>query len=97
MSPKRVKQIRTRAGLTQEQLGSILGTTDATVSRWERGVDPVGEPNASLLRRIEERQRAEEQWEETKEQLLRAVTAGGIYTVLSILFRDSDPDHKAEM
>jgi transcriptional regulator with XRE-family HTH domain len=92
MTPERVNHIRKRGGLTQQQLGAILGTTAATVSRWERGVDPISEEKGALLRRIEERQRTEEQWEETKERLLRAVTAGGIYAVLSVLFQDSEPD-----
>jgi transcriptional regulator with XRE-family HTH domain len=90
MAPDRVKQIRKAAGLKQEQLAQILGTTAATISRWERGVAPVGEPKASLLRRIEERQQEAERWEETKERLLRAVAAGGMYAVLSLLFNDSE-------
>lgn len=92
MSSERVKQIRKRGGLTQKQLGAILGTTAATVSRWERGVDPISEEKRALLRRLEERQQEEERWEETKDRLLRAVTAGGVYAVLSLLFQDSEPD-----
>jgi transcriptional regulator with XRE-family HTH domain len=34
-----VREVRTLAGFTQAQLGRRVGTTQAVVSRWERGVE----------------------------------------------------------
>ncbi len=42
---KQIKKYRTQKGLTQEQLGQLLGVTTQAVSKWERG----GTPDAELL------------------------------------------------
>ncbi len=34
---KIIKEQRTRAGLTQEQLGTMLGVAPSTVNKWENG------------------------------------------------------------
>jgi transcriptional regulator with XRE-family HTH domain len=44
-----VRRARERAHLTQTELGRRLGTTQAAVSRWERGID---EPRLSTLTRL---------------------------------------------
>ncbi len=41
-----VRSLRRRAGLTQAEFASALGTTQSAVSRWERGHD---EPRVSTL------------------------------------------------
>ena len=35
---KFISENRKRKGLTQEQLGNILGVSNKTISRWENGV-----------------------------------------------------------
>ena len=45
---EQIKKIRTEKGITQEQLGELIGVTTQAVSRWERG----GTPDAELLPRI---------------------------------------------
>jgi molybdopterin-binding protein len=45
-----VKTIRTRLGLSQSELGRILGAHAMTVSKWERGVLKPSEHQARLLR-----------------------------------------------
>ena len=40
-----IKRIRTKLGITQEQLGERIGVTTQAVSRWERG----GTPDAEIL------------------------------------------------
>lgn len=42
---KQIKKYRAKKGITQEQLGNILGVTTQAVSKWERG----GTPDAELL------------------------------------------------
>ena len=42
---KQIKKYRTQKGLTQEQLGQLLGVTTQAVSKWERG----GSSDALLL------------------------------------------------
>jgi transcriptional regulator with XRE-family HTH domain len=46
-----VREARRRAGLTQRQLGSLIGTTQSAIARIERGVtEPSYERVAELLR-----------------------------------------------
>ena len=40
-----IRKYRTEKGLTQEQLGELVGVTTQAVSKWERG----GVPDAELL------------------------------------------------
>ena len=42
---QQIKKFRTEKGLTQEQLGELVGVTTQAVSKWERG----GVPDAELL------------------------------------------------
>jgi len=44
-----VREVRTRAGLSQSELAERLGTTQSAVSRWEHGHD---EPRLSRLTAI---------------------------------------------
>ena len=45
---KQIKKYRVAKGITQEQLGQLVGVTTQAVSKWERG----GIPDASLLPRL---------------------------------------------
>ena len=44
-----LRTIRTRLGLTQEELGQRLGVRKNTVWRWETGMRHIPEPVARLL------------------------------------------------
>jgi transcriptional regulator with XRE-family HTH domain len=44
-----VRRLRNREGLSQNDLAAMMGVTQASVSRWERGVD---EPSLRLRRRM---------------------------------------------
>ena len=44
----KIRQYRRLRGITQEQLGSLVGVTTQAVSKWERG----GTPDAELLPEI---------------------------------------------
>jgi DNA-binding transcriptional regulator YiaG len=37
LTPKRIRRIREKLGLTQEQFAQTIGVSFATVNRWERG------------------------------------------------------------
>ena len=37
MSPEEITEIRKKLGVTQERFAYLLGTTTATVNRWENG------------------------------------------------------------
>ncbi len=47
MTPREVKQLRERLGMTQQQLAVALDVTVTTVARWEQGARAVG-PLATL-------------------------------------------------
>ena len=49
---ERIKELRTEAGLTQEQLAEKLNAQRMTVIRWERGDNPPSEDNLMLLTQI---------------------------------------------
>ncbi len=42
---RKIKEFRVKKGITQEELGSLVGVTTQAVSKWERG----GTPDAELL------------------------------------------------
>lgn len=47
-----VKALREHRGLTQAQLGELVGVDQSTVSNWERGIPPRG-PALKLLQSLE--------------------------------------------
>lgn len=49
---ERIKELRTEAGLTQEQLAEKAGATRMTVIRWERGDNIPTEDNLLFLARL---------------------------------------------
>lgn len=44
----KIKEFRTKKGITQEELGQLVGVTTQAVSKWERG----GTPDAEILPNI---------------------------------------------
>lgn len=54
-SPARVKRLRKKLGITQKQLAPLVHKNlhFLTVSRWERGVHPVGPLEAEKLAELE--------------------------------------------
>ena len=52
MTPAQCRTIRTRLGLTQAELGQLVGVTRTSVSRWEmeNGRYPIPAPVSKLLR-----------------------------------------------
>ena len=47
-----LKQLRTRLGLTQDELGQRLGVARVTVARWEIGLRRVPELAARLMQHV---------------------------------------------
>lgn len=50
LSPRLIQSLRNRLGLTQAQLGALVGVTAGAVTQWEKGViSPRGEKRAALI------------------------------------------------
>jgi DNA-binding transcriptional regulator YiaG len=49
VTSKEAKRIRKRLGMTQVELAEKLGIHSMTVSKWERGVEPVQKQTALVL------------------------------------------------
>lgn len=47
----KIKELRSKLGLTQEQFAAKVGVTFSTVNRWENG---KGKPSPLAMRQIEE-------------------------------------------
>lgn len=52
-----IKEIRSRLGMTQAQLGEAVGVDQSTVSNWENGALPRG-PARKLLQKLAEQSSA---------------------------------------
>ena len=65
IDPQRVRRLRDKLGLTQQQLADRLGVTVGSVSRWELGksgpIRPYLEKIEALERAVERRQQRGEQ------------------------------------
>ena len=59
MKPEELRSRRESLGLTQEQLARELDVAVMTVSRWERGVNPVPHFIGLALEALEARHRKE--------------------------------------
>ena len=54
-SPRRRRSLRRQAGLTQAELGSVLGVSGTTVARWESGLrSPNGSNKSRYLALLDE-------------------------------------------
>jgi transcriptional regulator with XRE-family HTH domain len=54
MTPKKAKQLREKLGLTQVALARKLGVHPMTISKWERGAEPIMKQTALVLRLLAE-------------------------------------------
>jgi len=59
MTPEEIKKIRQATGLTQEDFAHELGTSVATINRWENGRNQPGRMAVRLLKQMEEKAKAE--------------------------------------
>lgn len=48
---RKIKELRSKLGLTQEQFATKIGVTFSTVNRWENG---KGKPSPLAMRQLEE-------------------------------------------
>ena len=60
MTGDELKQLRTRLGMTQEELGQRLGVARVTVARWEIGLRRVPELAARLIQHVATEVKAEQ-------------------------------------
>jgi transcriptional regulator with XRE-family HTH domain len=79
MTPAEIVKLRKALGKTQAEFGELLGSEQATVSRWESG---QWEPNAHQVKLMQGFKEAAEQHEGLKELLAGA----GLIAALALLF-----------
>ena len=60
MTSDELKQLRTRLGMTQEELGQRLGVARVTVARWEIGLRRVPELAVRLMQHVEKEVKEEQ-------------------------------------
>ena len=60
MTGDEFKQLRTRLGMTQDELGQRLGVARVTVARWEIGLRRVPELAARLVQHVAKEVKAEQ-------------------------------------
>lgn len=90
-----VRQLRAREGLSQSSLADMLGVTQASVSRWERGVD---EPSLRLRRRMRDMIRSAPAGRLDRLMRLRVQFAGWPTSLVrqGAVFVDVSPGYEAE-
>ena len=52
MTAAQLRRLRKQMGLTQVQLAAMVGVSENTLARWERGEMTMREPAARLLRTL---------------------------------------------
>lgn len=94
MDPSEIRQIRERLGITQHELGHMLGVAPNTVSRWENGDHPPDRLRDQMLRQLREEVRQRENANEWGRFLASLALGAGIGAVLGTLFKDQarEPD-----
>lgn len=81
MSPKKIRRLRERLGMSQRQFAEALGVKQSTVWRWESGRATPGETYREILRFWQER--LEDQ--KNRERLKELLKAGGALSLSVIL------------
>jgi DNA-binding transcriptional regulator YiaG len=57
MTPAEVRRVRKRLRLTQREFAKLLGVHEITVAKWERGMQPMRNTHALLIRLVATRRR----------------------------------------
>lgn len=53
MTPKQLRALRKRLGLTQGQLAAKIGVREHTVYRWEAGIHPIMPHTEAVIRMVQ--------------------------------------------
>ena len=83
MKPAQIKGLRGRLGLTQRELGELLGVTALAAGSWERGKSSPGEDSRRGLARIEGMTRDQADQRLGRKKPVAAVTAQATVASLS--------------
>lgn len=81
---KWVKDVRTRLGLTQEQLSRLLGVCVMTISKWERG---ILKPSGYQLALLASFGKAQQHLPESGTLAVAALNEDGVAAALYVLLR----------
>jgi len=55
LTPRQLRTLRARVGLTQAALASLIGVARVTYARWECGLHPIAESDARHVQMIVEK------------------------------------------
>ena len=91
MNASEVAKIRSQLGLSQAQLGELLGVHTLTVSRWERG---LLQPTAHQVTLLESFGAARKANKKVGDEARDALIAVGVVAALLILFSAAAGDTK---
>lgn len=55
MTPRQIKQIRTKLGLTQEEFAELVGVSQEAVSQWESGMTKPDKRSTKIIKLVKEK------------------------------------------
>lgn len=93
LSPSEIREIRSRAGLTQDEFGRVFGVSKGTVSLWESGGRTPNEYHQAAISQFEKKvaeARQREELDEFVQFLLRGAAAAGVIWLLTQLFKNGE-------
>lgn len=93
MEPKDINKLRKELGWSLAQFGRYFGVTAQTVLRWEKGTARPGDLTMAALIQLQNRLDAlkdQQQLQQFKQGLQRALLTGGILALLAFLFNQND-------
>ncbi len=91
MPPQQIASLRARSGLTQTQLGQMLGVSQPLVAVWESGARVPDEVRGLMLEKMQLQIARADDLNAYRQNLV-AVVAGGVGVALALLFcKDDDP------
>jgi len=85
MKNKRLRKVRKKLGLSQAQLGKVMGVHPLTVSKWERGAATPEGATAQLLKVIDRRLEEKPPPPNIKDLILAALAGEAIGAGLEVL------------
>lgn len=90
---QKIKNIRSRLGWTQSQLGKYMNVSRDAVAKWEMGIRSPSEVHRGILLQLEKRLNeldSERQKEQFKKEFMKVAVGSGVIALILWLFADSE-------